>query len=68
MNEKLYDLGEIANFTGVPKHIVAYYIERWSIKPTAWVGGRRIFNEATIKEFKKMLEITIQAKSFKTKK
>ena len=67
MNEKLYDIKEISNYTGFPKHIVTYYIDRWSIQPTTWLGGRRIFGEATVKEFKRMLEIAMQVKSFKTK-
>ncbi|MDO8141756.1 MAG: hypothetical protein Q6358_09685 [Candidatus Brocadiales bacterium] len=67
MNEKLYDLREIVNFTGFPKHIVTYYIDRWSIQPTTWLGGRRIFTETAVQKLKEMLEITMKAKSFKTK-
>lgn len=67
MSEKLYDLREIANFTGFPKHTVSYYIDRWSIQPTTWLSGRRIFTETAVQKFKEMLEITMKAKSFKAK-
>ena len=67
MSEKLYGISEIVNSTGFPKHIVSYYIDRWSIQATARLSGRRIFSEATVQKLKEMLEITMKAKSFKTK-
>ncbi len=67
MSEKLYDIKEIANYTGFPKHIVTYYIDRWSIQPTTRLGGCRVFDDATVQKLKEMLEIAMKVKSFKTK-
>lgn len=67
MSEKLYDLTEIVNYTGFAKHIVTYYIDRWSIQPTTRLSGRRIFSEATVQKLKEMLEATMKVKSFKSK-